>query len=152
MFDLTFLVAAKTSFLWALLCLLLLFLFFPAICFVTFLWGKTVIEMDLKMEQRRGSQFGEKERLLGTNAIRHTNYNNQVVRKLLYHTENLLTSLTNRDTGFPPCPSAMISIIIIICILFALQHSCSIFSLLFHQQHKHHNHRGHQQNHQNHHQ
>ena len=92
-FDLVFLVAAKTSFLWALLCLLLLFLFFPAICFVTFHWGKTVMEMDLKMEQRRGSQFGEKEKLLGTNAIRHTNYNNQVVRKFLYHTENLFCHL-----------------------------------------------------------
>ena len=49
--------------------------------------------MDLRMEKRRGGQFGEKERLLGTNAIRHTNYNNQVVRKFLYHTENLFCHL-----------------------------------------------------------
>jgi len=93
MFDLVFLLASKTSFLWALLCLLLLFLFFPAICFVTFHWGKTVMGMDLRMEQREGGQFGEKERLLGTNAIRHTNYNNQVIRKFLYHTENLFCHL-----------------------------------------------------------
>ena len=30
---------------------------------------------------------------MGTNAIRHTNYNNQVVRKFLYHTENLFCHL-----------------------------------------------------------
>ena len=49
--------------------------------------------MDLKMEQRRGSQSAEKKRMLRTNAIRHTNYNNQVVRKFLYHTENLFCHL-----------------------------------------------------------
>lgn len=92
-FDLVFLLAAKTSFLWALLCLLFLFLSFPAICFVTSHWGKAVMEMDFRMEQREGALFGEKGELLGTNAIRHTNYNNPVVRRVLYHTENLFCHL-----------------------------------------------------------
>ena len=92
-FDLTFLMSAKKSFLLALAFLLFFFLLFPAVYALTSYWGKAIKELDLRWEQKSGSEFGEKERILGTNAIRHTNYNNQVVRKLLYHTENLFCHL-----------------------------------------------------------
>ena len=86
MFDLVFLIAAKTNFLWALLSLLLLFLLFLAIYFVTFYWGKAVrVENDLRIVRGRP--------MLGTNTILRTNYNNQVVRKFLYHAENLFCHL-----------------------------------------------------------
>ena len=91
MFELIFLIAAKTNFFWALLCLLLLFVLFPAIYFATFYWGKAVmLEKDLRMVERIN---GGKEMLLGTDAIKHTNNNNQVVRKFLYHAENLFSHL-----------------------------------------------------------
>ena len=43
-FDLIFVIAAKTNFLWALLCLLQLFLLLPAIYLFTIFWGKSVTE------------------------------------------------------------------------------------------------------------
>ena len=92
-FDLTFLISAKKSFFLALASLLFFFLLLPAIYVLTSYWGKATKELDLRWEQKSGSEFGEKERILGTNAIRHTNYNNQAVRKFLYHTENLFCHL-----------------------------------------------------------
>ena len=91
-FDLIFVIAAKTNFLWALLCLLQLFLLLPAIYLLTFFWGKSVTEEnDLRAVRERRSR--PEEKLLRSNAIRHTNYNKQVVRSFLYHAENLFCHL-----------------------------------------------------------
>ena len=71
--DLTFLISAKKSCFLALAFLLFFFLLFPAIYALTSYWGKAIKELDLRWEQKTGSEFGEKARILGTNAIRHTN-------------------------------------------------------------------------------